>query len=82
MFSPKRKWLARRAAGHNHHILKASVTEPPDIGFMQRPLLDGSHPMALIFAECLAGIVIPFDDRGMMKPRVRHPHRKTTRSGE
>src|ERR1051326_1900568 len=77
-----RKWLARWPAGHDHHVAQLVVFEFPHIDFMQRPFLDGPHVVPLVFAKGLAGVVIPFDNRRMLKTGVRHADRQPASAGE
>jgi hypothetical protein len=74
VLSTHRKRLAGRSAGHDHHVaLKGSVVEAAHIALVERPFLDVMRVMAFVLAKGFAGVGIPFDHGGVMKPRLGHP---------
>lgn len=78
-----REWLAWRASGNHFDIpTERTEIETPRINLMHRPTFHRVGMVTLILAECLASVVIPFNDGRMLKSSVRHADGEPSRPCE
>ncbi|CDX21526.1 hypothetical protein MPL3356_380012 [Mesorhizobium plurifarium] len=83
MLSAHREWLARRPSRDNRNVrTQRTIIELARVNLVDRPSFYSMGVMALILAERLAGIVVPFDDRRVLKAGPSHTDREPPRTGE
>src|SRR5207247_9324398 len=83
VLSSNRKRLARRPAGHHHYFPgEIAVVEAADIALMQWPFLNDVRMTPLIFAKCLASVVIPLDHCSLAKAGLGRAYGEASGTGE